>query len=724
MLNELSPKPYSLKEIEIILDRIYECIFQFKSIEEILKDIHMHLNNYSDFVFIWTAIFNKNLSFIKLISFSDNFDFRFDQVEYDLNHHIDIEKLKQTSIYVNNNIEETNNYFSANLKKTLKQKQIKSYLILRTPINHEESILICLFTQKSDYFINAFFDRFYSFQRNLSILMKFFENYKHSFNLFSAIELGKIWLLITDENGIIEYVSPYVSKISGYSSIELIGKKTSIFKSGIQPEIFYKTLWDKIKNHQPFTSVFVNKNKQGELFFIKQFIIPIETYDNKTKFISIGFEIDKDKTLETLEIDFFDPLTNLPSESIFLNYLTNFINNNKDKAFACILLDIQNFTDLNVFFDKDFANLILKEFSKNLMNHFNQKQNAVISRIRSDEFGIFIQIPDEHKENPKHWLQEVFYSLNKKVQIHHLEFYLNFHCGVSIYPNDSKNANSIYQLAQLSLKKSKTENIKNIEFYQKSLEEKSKFSLLIQQKHDYSNFENEFYLVFQPYYRIQDLKISGYEVLSRWNDKQYGNISPIQFIPLLEKSGLIKSFEISLIKHFLKTYKGKLFIAKDKTFSINLSTVSFNDDYLVDQILQIFLDSQLDLSRFTIELTESSYIESFEYAKQTIKKVKDIGLKISIDDFGTGYSSLRYIMDLDVDYIKIDKIFIQNYQEKRSSTIIKTIYNLSEQLGLKTIAEGIETQEQLEFLRNINIDYCQGFLLSKPLPIEEMILTT
>jgi len=670
MLNELSPKPYSLKEIEIILDRIYECIFQFKSIEEILKDIHMHLNNYSDFVFIWTAILNKNLSFIKLISFSDNFDFRFDQVEYDLNHHIDIEKLKQTSIYVNNNIEETNNYFSANLKKTLKQNQIKSYLILRTPINHQESILICLFTQKSDYFINAFFDRFYSFQRNLSILMKFFENYKHSFNLFSAIELGKIWLLITDKNGIIEYVSPYVSKISSYSSIELIGKKTSIFKSGIQPEIFYKMLWDKIKNHQPITSVFVNKNKQGELFFIKQFIIPIETYDNKTKFISIGFETDNDKTLETLEIDFFDPLTNLPSESIFLNYLTNFINNNKDKAFACILLDIQNFTDLNVFFDKDFANLILKEFSKNLMNHFNQKQN------------------------------------------------------VSIYPNDSENANSIYQLAQLSLKKCKTENIKNIEFYQKSLEEKSKFSLLIQQKHDYSNFENEFYLVFQPYYRIQDLKISGYEVLSRWNDKQYGNISPIQFIPLLEKSGLIKSFEISLIKHFLKTYKGKLFIAKDKTFSINLSTVSFNDDYLVDQILQIFLDSQLDLSRFTIELTESSYIESFEYAKQTIKKLKDIGLKISIDDFGTGYSSLRYIMDLDVDYIKIDKIFIQNYQEKRSSTIIKTIYNLSEQLGLKTIAEGIETQEQLEFLRNINIDYCQGFLLSKPLPIEEMILTT
>ena len=187
---------------------------------------------------------------------------------------------------------------------------------------------------------------------------------------------------------------------------------------------------------------------------------------------------------------------------------------------------------------------------------------------------------------------------------------------------------------------------------------------------------------------------------------------------------MIKSFEISLIKHFLKTYKEKLFIAKDKTFSINLSTVSFNDDYLVDQILQIFLDSQLDLSQFTIELTESSYIESFEYAKQTIKKLKDIGLKISIDDFGTGYSSLRYIMDLDVDYIKIDKIFIQNYQEKRSSTIIKTIYNLSEQLGLKTIAEGIETEEQLEFLRNINIDYCQGFLLSKPLPIEEMILTT
>jgi len=721
MHNETFPKPYSLKEIETILDKIYECIFQFKSIEEILKDIHMHLNTYNDFVFIWTAIFNKNLSFIKLISFSDNFDFHFNQIEYYLNHHIDIEKLKQTFIYVNNNLEETNNYFSSNFKKILKQNQIESYLILRTPINNQESILIGLCTQKPDYFINAFYDRFYSFQRNLSILMKFFENYKHSFNLFSAIELGKIWLMITDENGTIEYVSPYVCKISGYNSIELIGKKPNIFKSDVQPHILYKTLWDKIKEHQPFTSVFVNKNKQGELFFIKQFIIPIETYDNKTKFISIGFETDQDKTLETLQIEFFDPLTNLPNESIFLNYLTNFINNNRDKAFACILLDIQNFTDLNVFFDKDFANLILKEFSKNLMNHFNKKQNSIISRIRSDEFGIFIQIPDEHQENPQHWLQEVFHHLNKKAKIQHFEFYLNFHCGVSIYPKDAKNAKSLYQLAQLSLKKCKIENIKNIEFYQKSLEEKSKFSLLIQQKHNYFNFEKEFYLVFQPYYNVQDLKISGYEVLSRWNDKEYGNISPTQFIPLLEKSGLIKSFEISLIKHFIKNYKEKLFIEKDRTFSINLSTISFNDTYLVDQILKIFLDSQLDLSRFTIELTESSYIESFEYAKNAIKKIKEIGLKISIDDFGTGYSSLRYIMDLDVDYIKIDKIFIQNYQEKKSITIIETICNLSKQLGLKIIAEGIETQEQLEFLRKIRIDYCQGFLLSKPLPIEEII---
>ncbi len=724
MHNETFLKPYSLKEIEIILDRIYESIFQFKSIEEILKDIHMHLNKYNDFVFIWTAILNKNLSFIKLISFSDNFDFRFDQVEYNLNHQIDIEKLKQTSIYVNNNLEETNDYISEKFKKILKQNQIRSYLILRIPINNQDSILICLFTQKPNYFINAFFDRFYSFQRNLSILMKFFENYKHSFNLFSAIELGKIWLMITDENGTIEYVNPYVCKISGYNSIELIGKKPNIFKSDLQPHMFYKTLWDKIKEHQPFTSVFVNKNKQGELFFIKQFIIPIETYDNKKKFISIGFETDHDKTLETLQIEFFDPLTNLPNESIFLNYLTNFINNNKDKVFACILLDIQNFTDLNVFFGKDFANLILKEFSKNLMNHFNQKQNAIISRIHSDEFGIFIQIPAKYKENTQDWLKEVIDSLNKKIKIHHLEFYLNFHCGVSIYPNDAKNATSIYQLAQLSLKKCKTENIKNIEFYQKSLEEKSKFSLLIQQKHNYFNFEKEFYLVFQPYYNVQDLNISGYEVLSRWYNKQYGNISPTQFIPLLEKSGLIKSFEISLIKHFLKNYKEKFFNAKDKTFSINLSPVSFNDVYLVHQILQVFLDSQLNLSRFIIELTESSYIESFEYAKQTIKKIKDIGLKISIDDFGTGYSSLRYIMDLDVDYIKIDKIFIQNYQEKKSITIIKTIYNLSKQLGLKTIAEGIETQEQLEFLRNIQMDYCQGFLLSKPLSIEEVINST
>jgi PAS domain S-box-containing protein/diguanylate cyclase (GGDEF)-like protein len=718
---------YQLEQIDIIFQNIYDNVFKFNSIQELLKEIQINFNTFNEFVFIWTGIYQKKLKYLNLISFSDNFKYRFDKLENELNLHISQEKILNSFFYFNNDInKEKNNFYSLVFKNELKKNQIQSYLIFGLPINEEENIIISFFTQKQGYFKDKLLEKLESFQKNLSIFLKFTDNFRNSFILYNTIEFANIWFIITDIEGNIEYVNPIVEKVSGYKKEELIGKKTNIFKSELHPVEFYKKLWDTIKNkNKPFWGIFINKNKNNELFYLNQSIIPIHTFYNEKKFISIGYEISQEsftKEMVKVEIESFDPITKLPNESIFLNYIKNQIKKSS-KTYACILLDIHNFTYINSFFDKEIADEILKIFSQNLIKYFYKNNNTLIARIHADEFGIFLEIPDIEKNQIPKFLNKLFDNLDKKVTVNNLDFYLNFHCGIAIYPYNAKNVKSLYHYSQIALKKCKTENIKNLEFYSKTIEERSKLYFMIQQKSNYFDFKNEFYIEFQPYFDLKDISLYGFEILSRWKEPTYGNIPPYQFISIFEKSGLIKSFEFSLLEHFIEIYKNEIIQnphLKNKQYSINLSPITFSDSYFMEKINEFLINSKIDLTFLTIEITESTYIENLQYAQKIIEKIKSTGIKISIDDFGTGYSSLKYLMDLDIDYIKIDKSFIQNFSDKRSFFIIETIRNLSKKLNVPIIAEGIESRKQLNFLQKIEINYGQGFLFSKPLTLTNL----
>ncbi|GIX40382.1 MAG: hypothetical protein KatS3mg129_0115 [Leptospiraceae bacterium] len=326
---------YSIEKIDKILENIYENVFKLRSFKDILTDINLNLDQYDDFVFIWTGIYNKEKQFIQLVSFSDHFNFRFDQLEKELNQNFDLKLSQDFLFHINNDITEIKkNYYTPIFKDILMKNFIYSYLIFGLPINPKETILICLFTQKKGYFVNAFVEKIHNFQKNLSIFINFINNIKYNANFYSAIEQSKTWFLITDENGIIEYVNPYVEKITGYSKKELIGKKTNIFKSGLQPTEFYKKLWTNLNQNISFYGTFINLNKYNELFYIKQHIIPVETFQNKKKYISIGFLNQDSSHLYNLDIEFFDPLTKLPNEAIFLNYINNQLEYNKNKIYA------------------------------------------------------------------------------------------------------------------------------------------------------------------------------------------------------------------------------------------------------------------------------------------------------------------------------------------------------------------------------------------------------
>ena len=237
-------------------------------------------------------------------------------------------------------------------------------------------------------------------------------------------------------------------------------------------------------------------------------------------------------------------------------------------------------------------------------------------------------------------------------------------------------------------------------------------------------FKNrEFLIHYQPYFDIKTGKIKGMEALARWNSHDIGLIPPVKFIPLLEKTGLIRQFEEFLIDKICKNLNEW----KEKGFNIvpvsmNVSPVSFRKEGLIGMVVSALDKYGIGLSMLNIEITEGLLIQNFNYALKILNAFKEKGIKISLDDFGTGYSSLSYIKNIPADFIKIDISFIRGMMENpKDLAIVNTVVVLASKLGMKTIGEGVETEEQLEILKSFGCDMVQGYLFSKPVPEDEIL---
>lgn len=719
--------------IEDIVKNIYNNVFKFQRIEEILQDIHISFNKNKDIVLLWNGLYDFESKTLNLFNFSDNFNFTFTNFNELIQKNFLDNILNDNSFFINNDIKQSIttseneiNYYSLNFKKILIEKNISSYIVITIPFSKKQCIIISMFSNKKDFFIESTLMILQNFQKFFSIFIKFSFDHILSYSFLDAIDNSEIWFMITDEEGTIEYVNTFIEKLSLYPKHTIIGNKPRIFKSSIQTPDFYKKLWYTIKEKgEIFSGIFINNSKDGKLFFLQQTIIPIKTYKNIRKFVSIGFEINKSKEFNSnlKDLEYFDPITKLPNETLILNYINDIIQNNKTN-YLCIVIDIDDFTYLNSFFEKTIADEILIKFSQNILQTL-KRYNACLGRIGADEFAIFIELPEEYNDKENKFLSILISNIKKQITILNNQFYLNFHTGVSRYPKDSKNSKELLEYAKIVQKNCKKSKIHSFEFFTKEIKKITNLYFLIQQKFDYFQLKDHgFFLVFQPYYHLQYNKISGFETLARWNDKNLGMISPIEFIPVLEESHLIKSFELSLIQSFLETYRYLIEQNSSislKTFSINLSSISFMDPFFMDNIIQLIKKNQDILPKIVFEITERSYVDQFEYANNEIQELKNFGFLIAIDDFGTGYSSLQYVMNLDIDFIKIDKIFIKNFKDLKSFTILETIGMFTKKLNIKCIAEGIETQEQLKILKYLRIDYGQGFLLCEPLLVDELI---
>ena len=416
-----------------------------------------------------------------------------------------------------------------------------------------------------------------------------------------------------------------------------------------------------------------------------------------------------------------DTLTGLPNRISLYKHLETLITSNlsKDitekKRFALMFVDIDNFKWLNETLGHNFGDAVLCTFA-NVLSDALRKYGSIY-RFSGDEFIIIVEFGSEYSiiHDVIDRMQKAF---DKPIKVLTDNIYLRFSVGVSIYPDDDEVADLLLRDADLALHRSKDSGKDRVSFYTNSIKKKRSFSkAAIAQLISTALKENEMYLNYQPIISTESCDIHGFEVLLRWNNPELGSIPPTEFISVAEETGAIVQIGTWIFEsacRFLKELCEKY--RNDIIMSINVSPVQLRRADYLEHVKRVIEITQVNPANIQIEITESTLIDFIDSDNSVIEQINDMGIAIALDDFGTGYSSLNYLKNFPIKCLKIDKSFVDEINNnKRDYAITDSIIDLVHNLGIKTVAEGIETVGQYDFLREMKCDYIQGFLMSKPL---------
>ncbi len=537
--------------------------------------------------------------------------------------------------------------------------------------------------------------------------------------LWAAVETGGDWTLITDREGRIEYANQAVEQISDYSKKEIIGKNPRIFKSEMHDEAFYQNMWHVLLCGRPFRSIIINRKKDGSLFYLDESIIPLKDKEGAiTGFVATGKDITEKRLMEERlnYLAYTDVLTGLANRSLFFDRLRQVIalTAHEKRLVVAVIVDLDRFKYINETFGAEAGDEILQEVAKRLVA--SVRAGDTVARYGGDDFGLILSEVVDTKDAILA-IEKMLNTLSRPYRYREAELISTFSIGISICPTDSSEPQKLMQQADVALARAKEQKGNSYRFYTAGMNLVAENFLSLERDLFHAFEAEEFVVHYQPYFETKSGKLAGMEGLIRWNRKGYGLVLPEKFIPILEEIGLIA--EVG--EWVIKTTCRQLAQWRDKGYrlvpvSVNLSPSQFRQENLMERIKEQLAESHIEPGLLTIEVTENIFISDIEYTKQLLEKFSHLGLRLSIDDFGTGYSALRYLARLPLDNLKIDISFVSNLvQDPKALSIVKVIISMAHEMGLKTIAEGVETADQLAILEQLGCDLVQGFYYCLPL---------
>lgn len=530
-------------------------------------------------------------------------------------------------------------------------------------------------------------------------------------------------IMITNEKMQITMVNNAFETLTGYRSSEILGKYPNILQSGKQDADFYKVMWSKIRSNGSWRGEIWNRRKNGEIY--PEILSIYSVFDKVGQltnyygvFSDISIEKETEKELE--ELTQSDLLTNILNRNAFNELLFEKVNNSIH-SHAILFIDLDRFKQINDTLGNEVGDQILIEVT-NRINSIAGSSD-IFARYGADEF-VFSRSNIEYQKEAANLAKDITKLFNKPFLINDTEVYVTASIGISIFPQDGKDIEKLINKADKAMYFAKQNGRNQYAFYFDDLKKDSKRIIILEAELRKAIQNKDFFIYYQPKIGLAKQDIIGVEALVRWNNVKLGFISPAEFIPIAEDTGLIIPLsEVILEKVCLDILEsrsqGKIHILP---VSINIASVHFQQDDFIERINSILMQYNCSPHLLELELTERTVMKDSDDIVNKLVKLKAMGFKISIDDFGTGYSSLSYLNRFPLNYLKIDKSFIQqitNLQDKQA--IVETIILMAHRLHIKVVAEGVETIGQVKLLQQMGCDIIQGYYYSKPLAAKELM---
>ena len=532
-------------------------------------------------------------------------------------------------------------------------------------------------------------------------------------------------VVITDLRPRILTVNPAYSEITGYSEAEVVGQNPRLLQSGRHDRAFYQTMWTSLLQVGHWRGELWNRRKNGELY-PQWLTISIVRNDRgeATHYVGVLTDISQIKQAEEQveRLAHYDSLTGLPNRLLAQSRLAHALEQAQrhDYRVGVLFIDLDRFKTINDSLGHPVGDELLRAITQRLRQRLRQEDT--LARLGGDEFLIvleYLQRPEEAASVA----QTVISLLEQPFTVASgQDLYLGASIGISLYPNDGHSAADLMQHADTAVYQAKAQGRNTYRFYTEALTRTAHERLDLEGRLRRALERNEFLLHYQPLMSVGEERIVGVEALVRWQPPGEALIPPMRFIPLAEETGLI----IPLGEWVLRTACAQAKVWLDAGFpplllAVNLSARQFQHPELIDRIRAVLTETGWPVACLELEITESTLMEQGQQAVTTLMAFKALGVRLAIDDFGTGYSSLAYLKRFPIDKLKIDQSFVRDIpHDPNDMEIAAAIIALAHNLRLEVLAEGVETPEQLAFLRERGCDACQGYLFSRPLPAEQL----
>ncbi|MBF0519812.1 MAG: EAL domain-containing protein [Nitrospirae bacterium] len=545
--------------------------------------------------------------------------------------------------------------------------------------------------------------------------------------LDAILDIVGALIIVSDVDGSIVRFNRMCETTTNYSFDELQGK--CIWESLLRKEDVeqFKVDFAKIVDGQYPLSIenfLLTKNGQQRLITWSNTALLNEQSGQVEYVVLTGLDITERKIAEQRlqYLAHFDSLTDLPNRTLFYDRLSHTLGHSRryNQMFALLFIDLDGFKHVNDTLGHDMGDLLLKQTAKKLPNCV--RDTDTVAHVGGDEFVVILPFIKKVQDAAL-VAEKIIETLSEPFLLDGHECFVGASIGISVYPSDGDDIDTLLKNSDIAMYQAKERGRSNYQFFNTEMNSRALRRLKLENNLRKALERNEFVLYYQPKINLSTGKVCAAEALIRWLNPKHGIISPVEFIPLAEETGLIIPIGEWVLRTACKeSIEWQRAGYPPIVIAVNLSVKQFRSENLIKTIEDILDETQLRPELLELELTESIVMEDAEKAIKVLRNVRDKGIHVAIDDFGMGYSSLSYLKRFPICRLKIDRSFVRDITTDPDDEAISTaIIAMSHSLKLDVTAEGVETYEQLEFLRALKCDEAQGYLFSQPLPAKEFL---